>query len=177
MSFSITGRNFDVTPALREYTQEKIGRIEKYVDKITSVHVILTVEKYRHIAEVTIQTHGTLLKGVEETADMYSSVDKVLDKIEIQAKKLKERIKERSKTGHVVEMGEAAQDETPMGAKETPRILPGRAFNPRPMSPEEAALQLSLGTDVFLVFVNARTSRVNVLYRRSDGRLALIETA
>jgi putative sigma-54 modulation protein len=172
MHLNITGRNMEVTPALRDYAEEKVGKIDKYLHKITSAHVILAVEKYRHIAEVTIQAHGMTIKAQEETGDLYSSIDQVMDKIEIQARKLKDRITERNKSGAPDEA--APPVETP--APSAPRVVRSNSFDPRPMTVDEAALQLGLRTEQFLVFVEARSSRVNVLYRRADGDFGLIET-
>lgn len=177
MHLTITGRNMDVTPALREYAEEKIGKIDKYLQKITSAHVILAVEKYRHIAEVTIQVHGLTLKGVEETGDMYSSIDQVMDKIETQAHKLHDRLKDKNKSAVAESEVDAAEDAFSGGAGSPPRVVPGKRFNPKPMTVEEAVLQLETSGDLFIVFLEARSNKVDVLYRRGDtGEYGLIET-
>src|SRR5512137_1388440 len=97
---TITGKHIEITEPLRDYVTEKIGRACRLLGKISAVHVTIAVEKYRHIVEVIIQAHGTTLRAKEETHDMYSSIDQVLDKIEIQAKRLKEKIKDKK---HVAE--------------------------------------------------------------------------
>jgi putative sigma-54 modulation protein len=178
MHLTITGRNMDVTPALREYAEEKIGKMEKYLHKITSAHIILTVEKYRHVAEVTIQAHGMTLKGLEETGDMYSSIDKVMDKIEIQAHKLKEKVQDKNKGGnnHTEEAAPEPSEAPEKTKNRFPRILRDSSFDPKPMSVEEASLQLQAGDEPFLIFMEARTGKVNVLYRRDDGDFALVES-
>ncbi len=173
MQMTITGRNIEVTPALREYAGEKMTKIEKYLHKITGVHVILSVEKYRHIAEVTIQAYGLTLRGMEETGDMYSSIDKVMDKIGKQAKKLKDRLTDKNK-GIVDEEEVSPPGEAASG--HAPKIIHSVPFDPKPMTVDEAAMQFQLKEDLFMVFLNAATDKINVLYRRKDGDLGLIET-
>jgi putative sigma-54 modulation protein len=180
MHLTITGRNMEVTPALREYAQDKIGKMEKYLHKITSAHIVLAVEKYRHIAEVTIQAYGFTLKGVGDTGDMYSSIDQVMDKIEIQARKLKDKLKDKNK-GQAGEGSDAAPVTgegrgSPAAAEERPRIVRSEEFDPRPMTAEEAAMQMELSAALFKVFVDSRSNKVNVLYRRENGDFGLIET-
>ncbi len=179
MHLTITGRNMEVSPALREYAQEKVGKMEKYLPKITSAHIILAVEKYRHIAEVTIQAYGFTLKGVEDTGDMYSSIDQVMDKIEIQARKLKDKLKDKNKGLAGEQQAAAAAGEgkdASASSGERPRIVRSEEFDPRPMTAEEAAMELELSAAVFKVFVEARSNKINVLYRRENGDFGLIET-
>lgn len=177
MHLNITGRNIEVTEALKDYSREKISKVEKYIDKLTSAHIILMVEKYRHIAEITIQAHGITLKGVDETGDMYSSIDKAIDKIEIQAKKLKDRIKEKNKRPSAGETSWSPGESEPVSSESNPpRIVRTTTFDPKPMTVQEAAMQFQLRDDIFMVFLEARTDKINVLYRRKDGDLGLIET-
>ncbi len=99
MNIAVTGRHIDVTPALRQYAVEKINRLDKYCPNIIDVSVVLVVEKYRHIAEITALVGGTRINGKEATEDMYSSIDKVLEKIERQLRKHKEKISDHSVKG------------------------------------------------------------------------------
>ena len=92
MQISITGRNIEVTEPLRNYSEEKVRRVKKYIHSLINVHIILTVEKFRQKAEITISADGIKIHGTEETEDMYSSIDKVMDKIEAQARKYKEKL-------------------------------------------------------------------------------------
>jgi putative sigma-54 modulation protein len=180
MHLTITGRNTDVTPAMKLYAEEKVSKIGKYLHDINSVHVILAVEKYRHIAEITVQSHGLTIKGQEETGDMYSSIDKVMDKIDIQARKLKEKLHDKGKNNlHGSNEGEVTEIETAEEAAEGrhSRISRSSAYDPRPMTVDEAELQLQMrAADRFLVFREAKTEKINVLYRRENGELGLIET-
>jgi putative sigma-54 modulation protein len=176
MQMTITGRNMEVTPALKEFAEEKIQKISKYLHKINNIHVILTVEKYRHIAEVILTAHGNTLTGVEETDDMYSSIDKVMDKMEIQARKLSGRIKEKNKGLEEGEDGGAEESsETGEAGAGQPQIK-RKSFNPKPMTVDDAVMHLEGREDRFFVFVESRSGRINVLYRRDDGKLGLIET-
>lgn len=166
----ITGRHIEITDPLRQYVTDKIGRACRRLDKISSVHVTVAVEKYRHIVEVIIQSHGATLRAKEETHDMYSSIDQVLDKIEIQAKRLKERIKEHKATP---EAGvPAAGDEHP---EDRPRVFVSDSFAAKPLTVDEAVDELQGGARLFLAFQNAKTGQVNVLYRRSDGHFGLVQ--
>lgn len=84
MQISLTGRNLEVTEALRRYAEEKVGRLQKYLEKITSTHIVLSIQKYRQIAEVTLRVRDLTIRGEESTADVYSSIDLVVEKLERQ---------------------------------------------------------------------------------------------
>jgi putative sigma-54 modulation protein len=168
---TITGRHVEITDPLRDYVTEKIGRACKRLDKISSVHVTVTVEKFRHIVEVVIHSHGATLHAKEETHDMYSSIDQVLDKIEIQAKRLKEKVKDH-KHAPEAEGAPSGEEET---APPLPRVFIAETFAPKPLSVDEAVEDLQGRTEVFLVFHNAKNGLVNVLYKRGDGNFGLVQ--
>jgi putative sigma-54 modulation protein len=168
---TITGRHVEITEPLRDYVTEKIGRACKLLDKISSAHVTVTVEKFRHIVEVVIKSHGATLHAKEETHDMYSSIDQVLDKIEIQAKRLKEKIKGHKKAGEEA-AGPAGEEEA---VAPQPRVFIADSFAPKPLSVDEAVEDLRGRPDQFLVFHNAKNGLVNVLYKRGDGNFGLVE--
>ncbi len=92
MQILLTGRNLGITQALRRYAEEKVGRLQKYLERITSAHIILSVEKYRQIAEVTLRVRGLTIRGEESTPDMYSSIDLVVEKLERQLQKYRGKI-------------------------------------------------------------------------------------
>ena len=168
---TITGRHIEITEPLRDYVTEKIGRACRRLDKIASAHVTVTVEKFRHIVEVVIHAHGTTLHGKEETHDMYSSVDQVVDKLEVQAKRLKEKIKDHK---HAAESpGPPASEEELAPAQ--PRVFIAETFAPKPLSVDEAVEDLQGRSEVFLVFHNAKNGQVNVLYKRGDGNFGLVQ--
>jgi len=177
MQVIITGRHMEVTNALREYVTTKIEKLGKYLN-ILEAHVILSVEKYRHTAEVTIQAKRTKIHGQEETGDMYQAIDTVIDKIEKQIKKRKEKITSR-RPKSVGEAGSPAlgsvEPEVSGGLLPPPRVIRAEKFAVKPMSLDEASLQMELSQDGFLVFLNQETDQINVLYKRDDGNYGLIE--
>lgn len=97
MQITITGHNIDVTPALRQYAEEKVNKVRKYLDTTINAHVILKVEKLTHIAEVTIHANGVDLHGEEKTDNLYAAIDSVMDKIDRQAKKFKGKIQAKKR--------------------------------------------------------------------------------
>jgi putative sigma-54 modulation protein len=168
---TITGKHIEITEPLRDYVTEKIGRACRLLGKISAVHVTIAVEKYRHIVEVIIQSHGATLRAKEETHDMYASIDQVLDKIEIQAKRLKEKIKDHK---HVpAAEGLPGGEEEPVPA--APRVFVADSFAPKPLTVDEAVEQLAARPDTFVVFHNANNGQVNVLYKRGDGNFGLVQ--
>jgi putative sigma-54 modulation protein len=166
----VTFRRMEPVESLRVYAQEKVSKLKKYLDTPIEAHVVLEVEKFRHIADVTVNIDGTKIKGVEETGDMYSAIDQVMDKIEIQVKRHRSKIRERRPEAP---RGEAAEEPVARAVEE-PAIVVEKLAS-KPMDPEEAAMQLNMSQQDFLVFRNARSKEMNVLYKRRDGNLGLIE--
>jgi putative sigma-54 modulation protein len=178
MDITVTFRHMEPIESLKLYAEEKISKINKYLDSPLEAHIVMTVEKFRHQADVTVSLNGTLIKGVEETGDMYSAIDQVMDKIEKQVKRHLSKIRRRrseNKKSENRSMREEA-DETAALAQEEP-VIEVEKMIAKPMDPEEAAMQLNLSKQDFLVFRNAKTMEINVIYRRGDGNLRLIEPA
>ena len=169
----VRGKNIDITPALKDYVEKRVGKITKYFDQLGEITAILTVEKGRHIVEVTVPVNGMLLRGEEATADMYTSIDLVIEKLERQIEKHKTRIarKFRSNGGFKGELVKAV----PSDAAEEFQVVKTKRFAVKPMALEEAILQMNLIHHDFYVFTNAETEELNVLYRRKDGKYGLIE--
>ena len=175
MDITVTFRHMEPTESLRTYAEEKVSKIKKYLDFPVEAHIVLTVEKFRHVADVTLSLNGTMVKGVEETEDMYSAIDQVMDKIEIQVKRLRSKFRNRraeNKKGEESLEGEAEGPAEPL--LEEPSIEVEK-LDAKPMDPEEAAMQLSMMQRDFLVFRNSQSRQINVLYKRRDGNLGLIE--
>ena len=175
MDITVTFRHMEPTESLRTYAEEKVSKIKKYLDFPVEAHIVLTVEKFRHVADVTLSLNGTMVKGVEETDDMYSAIDQVMDKIEIQVKRLRSKFRSRraeNKKGEESIEGEAEGPAEPL--LEEPSIEVEK-LDAKPMDPEEAAMQLSMMQRDFLVFRNSQSRQINVLYKRRDGNLGLIE--
>jgi putative sigma-54 modulation protein len=177
MDVTVTFRHTEPADSLRTYAEEKVLKIKKYLDFPVEAHIVLEVEKFRHIAGVTLSLNGIIINGVEETADMYSAIDKVMDKIEKQVKryrsKTRKRRTENRKTGDNLVLDETEEEVTAMGLDE-PSIEVEKMVA-KPMDPEEAALQLTISQQEFLVFRNSISGEINVIYKRRDGNLGLIE--
>lgn len=169
MRLLITGKNIEVSDYLREMITKKSKKLERYLKPDTEINVTLSVEKNRHIAEVTILFDGTVLRAEEVTGDMYASFDNALEKLERQIHrhrtKLEKKLKKEAFDGHDgFENNEFER-----------RIVRTKSFNIKPMDVEEASMQMEMLGHSFFVFTNARTNQVNVLYVRKDGHYGLIE--
>jgi putative sigma-54 modulation protein len=176
MQITVTGRHFEITDALRQRIENKIHKLDRYLDGITDVHVILSVEKHRHIAEIILQANGNSIRSLEETHDMYLAVDTVIDKVERQIRRQKRKGTDR-KTRFIAKEPEMVADEGIVGeaVKEQPRVIRSKRFAMKPMSVDEATMQMGLSDDDFLAFLNSETDQMNVMYKRRDGNYGLIE--
>ena len=174
MQTSVTFKNLDSSDNLRSYVSDKLDRFDKYLYNPAEASVVLSVEKFRHIAEINISGDRLNINGKEETEDMYSAIDMVLDKIESQIKKSKEKIRERSTGSKHRDKADSAID-TLVGEDDTERQVKIKNIEYKPMDIDEAVMQMDLVDDNFLVFTNSRTDRINVLYRRKDGHYGLIQ--
>ncbi|MBI5182668.1 MAG: ribosome-associated translation inhibitor RaiA [Nitrospirae bacterium] len=176
MQVIINGRQMDVTDALRNYAESKVKKIEKYLPDTTEAVVTLSVQKYRHNAEILIKVNGLLIQAEEETEEMYSAIDKVMDKIERQVKRYKEKLhdKHHKSSGENIKASPAQQDVVEDEGS-LPKIIKTKRFALKPMLPDEAVMQMDLLHKDFFVFTNAADNIVNVIYRRKDGNIGLIE--
>ena len=173
MQTSVTFKNLDPSDTLKSYVTDKLNRFDRLLDNPAEASVVLSVEKFRHIAEINIAGDRLTINGKEETVDMYSAIDNVMDKLEKQIKKSKQKIRERRAGSKAKNF--AMQDEVVAVDDEIERQVRVKNIEYKPMDVEEAVLQMDLMTDNFLVFTNARSDRVNVLYRRKDGHYGLIQ--
>jgi len=175
MKMIIKGRHMEVTPAIREYAEEKIGRVAKVLDSmIMSAEVELFTERNPSIengqvAEVTVYTKGPVIRAKEAASDMYAAIDLVSEKLESQLRKYKTKLVDKRRTAAPQPMVE------PEPEPESPSIVKTKVLEVKPMSPEEAILQLELLGHDFFVFSSAETEEISVLYRRNDGDYGLIE--
>ncbi len=170
MQINVTFRKTDPVESLRVYAQEKLKKLNKYFDVPVQAHVVLSVEKYRHIADVTLNVDGTVIKAMEETEDMYSTIDLVLDKLEAQVRKYLTRMRDKRIEGSRQERGEMYTGEE---GREEP-LIEEEVMAVKPMDPVEAAQQLDLSGMDFLVFRDSRTQEVCVIYRKKSGNFGLI---
>lgn len=178
MQINVTFRHIEPSPPLRDYTEDKISRIKKYLKEPIEAHVVLKVEKFRHIAEATIDAGGSRINATEETEDMYSAIDKLADTLEGQAKKNKEKSTRHKGGNHARSFGAPAELAVLEGHddEKEARIIRVEQVHAKPMDVDEAVMQLKLSNGEFMVFNNRDTHQVNVLYRRKDGHFGLIET-
>jgi putative sigma-54 modulation protein len=173
MQLSVKGRNLEVTDALRSYAEEKLTRLTKYLENIVTANVVLSVEKHRQIAEVTLRVRDLTIRAEESTDDLYSSIDLVMEKLERQILRYKERIAAHVTRGATrEERGVSAA--SALGEAES-RLVKTKRFAVKPAEVDEAVMQMNLLGHSFYVFRNARTDEVNVVYRRRDGHYGLIE--
>ena len=181
MSVDITGRHIEVTEPIRKFATDRLERLHGVIDEILEAHFILTVEKHqRHIAELNIKTRRDFYHGEEVSTDMYTSIASVLDKVEKQILKSKERHVARKrhnnnhKGGEVITTASVVEVEEVLGER-LPRIIRMNEVAAKPMSVDDAAIQIGDSDGEFLVFRNADTERLNVVYKRKDGNIGWIE--
>ena len=181
MQTSVTFKNLDPSDHLKIYVGDKLNRFDKYLDNPAEANVVLSVEKFRHIAEIHITGDRLTIKGKEETNDMYSAIDMVLDKLEKQIKKNKQKTRDRRSGAKAKAAGIKAENLMPEPEpvqevyEKAGKEIIVKNIEYKPMDVEEAALQMDLVSDSFLVFTNSKTDRINVLYRRNDGNYGLIQ--
>jgi len=171
MNVIVNGRHLSVTPALKNYAEEKIKKFERYLSNITEAIVTLSIEKYRHKAEVLLKANGVKIQAEGITGEIYASIDEVVEKLEKQVKKYKEKLVSHRKgegKGNV----EVPSEKT---SPETEGIIKRKRFDMKPMGPDEAVMQMELLDKDFFVFTNEISGDINVVYRRRDGNFGLIE--
>ncbi len=176
----VTGRHFHVTDAINDYVTRKIESLHLDYPKIIEAHVILEVEKYRHSSEVILvcSNHITI-EACEETDDMYAAIDAVVDKVARQMRKYKTRLmrKHRPRKDVVQHLDEHVLHPEPVEENDQAEhaVVRIERYPVKPMFVDEAVLQLEMSHRQFIVFSNARSSRLNVLYRRKSGDFGLID--
>lgn len=174
MQTTVTFKHIDPSEHLKAYVSDKLDRFDKYLDNPAEANVVLTVEKFRHIAEINIAGDKLTIIASEETNDMYAAIDMALDKLEKQIKKSKQKIRERRSASKNRNRSKLEETDI-LPDEDAERQIKIRNIEYKPMDIEEAALQMDLIEDNFLVFSNASSDRVNVLYRRKDGHYGLIQ--
>ncbi len=177
-TFTVRGKNIEITPSLREYVEKRVGKILKYFDKVEEITVLLTVSKGRHIVEVTVPVQGgVLLRGEEATMDMYTSIDLVVEKLERQIRKQKTKLERRFRGGGFKpEAVEPGPIPVPQDEEDEYTVVKTKRFIVKPMDVQEAIMQMNLLNHNFFVFRDAQTEEVDVVYRRTDGKYGLIES-
>ncbi|MBB5173420.1 ribosome hibernation-promoting factor, HPF/YfiA family [Texcoconibacillus texcoconensis] len=185
MNYNIRGENIEITPALRDFVEKKVGKLERYFDSTPSsdVHVNMFVTPKEHKVEVTIPMPKLLLRAEESHSDMYAAIDLVIEKLERQIRKHKTKVNKkfrqqdsvkymfRNDLEPVLQNGDTAIEES----EDEIDIVRTKRFDLKPMDAEEAVLQMDLLGHNFFVFSNAVNGETNVVYRRNDGKYGLIE--
>lgn len=174
MQLIIQGKNIEVTDRLREYVEKKVGKLDRYLPTITEARMELSVEgtksaKDRQVAQLTVRNKGTLLRAEERTADMFASIDAIVDKMYRQIVRYKGKRYGRGRGPGEVPPVEEFEEEPPR------RIVRTKRFQVAPMDEEEAIEQMELLGHDFFVFFNVNTDGINVIYRRKDGDYGLLE--
>ena len=182
MQVSVTFRNTEAEDWFKNYVNDRLSKIRKYIDKPLEAHVIMTVEKFRNIAEVNLMAKGININGKEEAKDMQLAFDSVMDKIEKQLKKHREKLRNHKETVSLREEAGIAATTAPAEIEvdeieedQHPRIVETRRMILIPMSIDDAIMQLEGNNNHFIVYRDSSTERVNILYRREDGNFGLIE--
>lgn len=183
MNYNVRGENIEVTPAIREYVEKKIGKLERYFSNTPNAdaHVNLKVNNSTSKVEVTIPMPNLVLRAEEENTDMYAAIDLITDKLERQIRKHKTKVNRKFRsTGSTAELFATTSEEAAVVAVEDEEdteleVVRNKRFDLKPMDSEEAILQMNMLGHNFFVYTNAETNTTNVVYRRKDGRYGLIE--
>jgi len=172
MKVSVTFRNGEGENWQKDYAQEKIQKLKKYLDSPAEAHVIISLEKFRNTVEINVSSAGGSIHAKEEGKDLRTVFDKCLDKVEKQIKKQKEKIREHQpKSIRKGQETAAAEEDLPHH-----RITETRKVVLKPMSYDEAILEMEERKDHFIIFRDAATENISLIYRREDGNFGLIET-
>ncbi|MBE7063050.1 MAG: ribosome-associated translation inhibitor RaiA [Clostridia bacterium] len=170
MKVNITGRKIDISAGIRSFTEKKLLKLDKFFDDAADAQVTLSVEKERQTAELTIYYGGFVYRAEDTSEDMYASIDRAIDLIERQIRKNKTRLEKKLRDGAFTAAPEMSDTEE----KEF-KIVKSKKHALKPMSPEEAILQMNLLGHEFFVFHNDETDKIDIVYKRKDGNYGLIE--
>lgn len=177
MKISVTFRNAEGENWQKEYVDDRLKKMKKYIDRPVEAHVVLSVEKFRNVAEVNLMADGLNVNAKEESKDMHLAIDNAIEKIERQLKKRKEKIRGH-KTNLTRSEGITAISGLPEEAEETldARVVETRRIVLKPMSLDDAMMEIEDSKNRFILYRDALTENVSLIYRREDGLFALIET-
>lgn len=179
-TYSVHGKNFEVTPAIRQYAEDKISKIEKYFHDAPNTTVYVNARTYPNgeaKAEVTIPMPRLTLRAEETTQDLYGSIDLVVDKLERQVHKHKTKLNRKAREKGLPEFIKEQMDQADTADDEDNdiEIVREKTFAVKPMSPEEAVLQMEMLNHDFFLFINAKTDSAALVYQRRNGKYGLID--
>ena len=181
MQVNITFRHLEPTDALKTHVRDRVAHVGRYIDRPSEAYAVLHVENLDHHAEITVKAGRFLLRGTGRSQDMYASIDAAADRIEKQLKKHKGRIQAQKANGHTtvewspVDVRHDVLDILEHPDRPSHRVVKSEKFQAKPMSVDEAILQLELLDAKFYLFQNAKDGTISVVYRREDGSFGLIE--
>ncbi len=175
MKISVTFRNSEGEEWQKEYAEERLNKLKRYIDDPVDAHVILSVEKFRNSAEINLMANGLNINSKEEEKDMHLAIDNAIEKIERQLKKRKEKIRgfknSNARSGEAE--GEFAGEDAEEAAES--KVVEIRKVVLKPMSIDDAVLEMETSKNRFVIYRDSSTEDVNVIYRRDDGKFALLE--
>ena len=180
MNIDIAGRHVEITRALRTFVEDKLRKLESLLDGPSKAHVVLAIEKHRHLAEIQVKSRTALLSGAKETEDLKASINEVVERLEGQARRHKEKLRgNKKRQGRKIAAAEEApvprrRTKLPAADARTP-LLQSERYRLKPLSAEDAAMELEGSGGELLVYRDARTYRVNVVYRRRDGNFGHVD--
>ncbi|OQA19414.1 MAG: Light-repressed protein A [bacterium ADurb.Bin363] len=178
MQLIYKGRKFPVTEALKSYTEKRFQKLERHFDYIRSIEIIFDTEGNQYVAKVLIDADGNIVRGEERNIDLYASIDGVVDDLVRQLKKFKEKMSRKRQSSNdvsTVSPAEEIEEEEEETKPVVGKIVKTNRFAMKPMSDEEAAMQLELLKYNFFVYLNAQKEQVHVIYKRKDGNYGLVE--
>jgi len=179
MRVTFSGQSVNITDRERDYAEKKLQRLARHFSTAREARVTHSIQRNWQIVEVQVDVDGTILRAEERQADVFRSIDSVVDKLEQQVRRLKERTKQHKGRADARMVADAfvdlPEEEEPVPAEPLPAIVRRKRFAIKPMMTEEASLQMELLNHDFFAFLNAETDQVNVLYRRRDGNYGLLE--
>ena len=170
MQVSVTFRQLEPSEALKTYVTDRLKKFKRYLDGPLEAHVVLGLEKFRHLADITINSNGHMVKGREENADMYAAIDLVMDKIDMQLRKHRGKLRE-VKADRTRPMAAAVEPEEPQARPSIRRVK----VEVPPLELSDAVELLQTKDNTILVFTDVNSGALSILYRRTDGGLGLAE--
>ena len=173
MDTHLTFRHMDSSDAIKEYTENKLEKIKKYVQEPLDTHVIFSRERFQYLIEINLSGNGLDVHAEDRNEDLYAAIDLVMDKVEQQLRRLRDKRKNKQSlsSNRKFKLDILAQDTS----HTSPRVIKSKAFIATPLTLSEAMEELEGNSKTFLVFTNAETSRMNVLYKQEDGNFGLID--
>jgi putative sigma-54 modulation protein len=175
MKITVTFRNTEGENWQKEYVEERLGKLKKYIDNPVDARVILSVEKFRNTAEINLSANGLNINSKEEEKDMHLAIDNAIEKIERQLKKHKEKIRgfksnqSRGEEPDHESLDEEGEDLSELGVVETRKIVL------KPMSIDDAIMEMETTKNRFVIYRDSSSEKVSVIYRRDDGKFTLLE--